>query len=78
MFTIQVDDGAPTLAEAAQIMQIQECDLDRGFGVVAVDPKRGIYTVLLRPEAPREPSTNSPQVEGPFSNPGIGHFGPPR
>jgi hypothetical protein len=78
MFTVEWPQGEPTLAEVAQALQVQESDLDRSFGVVLIDPAKNEYTVLCRSAACSSVDQSRPNVKGPYSNPGIGTFGPPR
>ncbi len=78
LYTIEAQQGRPTMAEVAQTLQVQEADLDPSFGVVLIDPKRGLYTVRVRSQSGVRPGTDNPQVKGPFSDPPIGHFGPPQ
>jgi hypothetical protein len=78
MYTIEVQQGPPTMAQAAQMLHVQESDLDSSFGVVLIDPKRGLYTVRVREQSRARPDVSDPEVDGPFADPGIGHFGPPQ
>lgn len=78
MYTIEAQQGRPTMAEVAQKLQVGEADIDQSFGVVLIDPKRGLYTVRIRQQSGANPDTNNPEVKGPFADPGIGHFGLPR
>jgi hypothetical protein len=78
MFTIESPSGPPSLSEAARKLHVDQHDLDESFGVVLVDPKKHIYTVLVNEDAAghvRAPGSSS--VKGPYSNPGIGIYGPP-
>lgn len=77
MFTIEWPSGQPSLADAARILNVQESDLDRSFGVVLIDPDTHEYTVLCRSQACASGAPPGPGVKGPYSNPGIGTFGPP-
>jgi hypothetical protein len=77
MFTIEWPSGQPSLAEAARVLKVQESDLDRSFGVVLIDPDTNEYTVLCRSQACGSVDQPGPGVKGPYSNPGIGAFGPP-
>ncbi len=74
MMIITSNKGPPTLDEASQILNVPRKCLDERFGVVLTDPKDGLYTVLVEASAVSNVSPNN--VEGPFSNPQIAHFGP--
>lgn len=76
MMTVRCAGGAPDLSEAAGRLGVAAEKLDADFGVVAVDPDRGVYAVLLC-DAADAPSTPAEDVEGPFSNPGVAPYGPP-
>lgn len=78
MYTIEAQQGRPTMAEVARKLQVGEADIDQSFGVVLIDPKRGLYTVRVRQQSGARPDTTDPEVKGPFADPGIGHFGQPR
>jgi hypothetical protein len=75
MMTIESRRGAPTLEEAARMLKVGVEHLDKEFGVVLIDPNRHLYTVLVDAGAA---STEAEGVRGPYSNPGIAHFGRPR
>jgi hypothetical protein len=78
MYTIEALQGRPTVAEVAQMLQVREADIDPSFGVVLIDPKRGLYTVRVRGQSGARPDTTDPRTRGPFSDPGIGLTGPVR
>ncbi len=85
MFTVDWPNGSePTLQEVAQVLKVQPSALDSSFGIRLIDPKTNTYTVLCRPSACIDSTTGQSVgsagsgVEGPYSNPGIGAFGPPR
>jgi hypothetical protein len=77
MYTIALSGRSPTLSDAANVLNVPEACLDKRFGVVLIDPKKRLYTVLINGPDQPAPSAN-PAIEGPFSNPGIGHYGPVR
>jgi hypothetical protein len=73
---------APTIDEVCKLFGLKSEEIDREFGVIATDPKEGLYTVLIDAKAtqqvesviekrPRHPA------EGIFANPKIEPFGPP-
>lgn len=52
--------------------------VDRNFGVVEVDETHGEHAVLVdETAAARMTADPTGQIRGPFSDPGIGTFGPP-
>jgi hypothetical protein len=78
LMTVHSASGPPTLEAAAAQLGVGVDAVDTEFGVVLVDPRQGLYSVQvdatrLPPDAP----TDDP-YRGPFSNPPIDTFGPPR
>jgi hypothetical protein len=76
LFTLDWPQGKPSLSEAAHALKVEPSDLDGSFGVVLIDPTTNTYTVHCRSQASPSVSQDT-GVEGPFSNAGIGMFGPP-
>jgi hypothetical protein len=74
MMTLTVPGEAPTIAEAARHLGVAESALDHHFGVVAVDPRHGIYTVLVDEKVAGALGAGP---SGPFANPRIEPYGPP-
>lgn len=74
MMTIVAPRGAPSLEEAARQLGIDPNDMDASFGVVPIDPQRGLYAVQIRSKKPQQPASG--QYQGPWSNPRIEPFGP--
>jgi hypothetical protein len=79
MMTVESPAAAPGLARAAEIIGVPLKALDRDFGVVPIDPERGLYAVMVREDAVRGRSRSEERpFSGPFSNPKIEAFGPPK
>jgi hypothetical protein len=79
MVNITSPSGQPSLAEIQNRYGISAEELDREFGVVAVDPEANVYTVLVDEQAAAKITPDAEwNVEGPFSNPKIEPFGPPQ
>jgi hypothetical protein len=77
--TITVAHGAPTIAQAAKQLGVATEDMDLVFGVVPVDPDRGLYAVQVRTDKlPKQPEGSGKDYRGPWSNPAIVPFGPPQ
>jgi hypothetical protein len=69
--------GAPTLADAARQLGVAEADMDATFGVVPIDPDRGLYAVQVRAgKLPKQSGRPDGDYRGPWSNPKIEPFGP--
>jgi hypothetical protein len=79
MITFQVEGATPTIAELQQRFSLTDSEIDRSFGVVEVDPREHVYTILIEESAVDkvQPGGTITKVEGPFSNPRIEPFGPP-
>jgi hypothetical protein len=78
LVTVQSEDGPPTLETAARQLGVPTEAVDESFGVVPVDPKRGLYSVQV--DAQQLPPDIAREVpyRGPFSAPRIEHFGAAR
>ena len=79
MLTIEAPDHPPTIAALRSRYRLRKGEIDEEFGVVEIDPQAHLYTVLVDPAAAAkiQPSAGW-KVEGPFSNPKIEPFGPPK
>jgi hypothetical protein len=77
LMTVTAPHGAPTIAEAAKQLGVATEDIDVVFGVVPVDPDRGIYAVQVRADRlHKRPEGSGQDYHGPWSNPRIAPFGP--
>ena len=77
MLTLKLRPEEATLSRVRQRLNLSAAEVDSKFGVVNIDPKRNLYTILVEEEAARRVSKTS-GVKGPFSNPKIETFGPPK
>jgi hypothetical protein len=77
MMTVELDPEEATVAKAAERLGVEPDRIDAEFGVVSIDPEQNLYTVLVD-EQVAAGAAGRPGVEGPFSNPRIEPFGPPR
>jgi hypothetical protein len=75
LMTVTIPHGSPSLAEAAQRLGVDVSDMDATFGVVPVDPDRGLYAVQVRAGRVPKPPEGS-EYRGPWSNPNIAPYGP--
>lgn len=76
LFTVKLDDDAPTVADVCRHLGVSEGDIDPEFGVVLIDPDDKRYAVMVD-EAVVAKTTRATDVAGPFSNPRIETTGPP-
>jgi len=65
---VKGDSGPPSLAEAARQLKAPADAIDATFGVVPIDPAKGLYSV--RVDAARFAGHPDPQ-QGPFADPKI-------
>ena len=73
-YIVHKEKGVPSLDEAAAQLRVPVEKLDRAFGVQPIDPRVGDYAVIKRDDTDQ----NNSSPRGPFSNPRIDTFGPPR
>lgn len=78
LMNIQSPDEAPTLDAVKRRYGLADDEIDAEFGVIAIDPEKHMYSVLVNEEAAGkvEPGTDW-KTDGPYSNPRI-MFGPPQ
>ncbi len=77
LMTVQFDEGPPTLEAAARQLGVVVEAVDAAYGIVSIDPKRGLYAVQVdAAQLPPSSATNEP-YRGPFSDPRIEPFGRP-
>jgi hypothetical protein len=77
MMTVELDPDSATLDKVAERLGLAPEEIDADFGVVPIDPDKHLYTVLVDEQASSRVA-GQPGVEGPFANPRIEPFGPPR
>lgn len=79
MMTLKSPGGPPSIDSVAQKFGLEPHEIDRDFGVVPIDPADGSYTILVdRNAASKIRPDEDWEVSGPYSNPIIEPFGPPR
>ncbi len=80
LMTIESPDHVPDLREAAKILDVPVSALDDGFGIIAVDPAKGTYTVRVFADALPEgsPWRDDGKTSGPYADVVIEPFGPPK
>ena len=77
MLTLELDPQEATVGQVAERLGLAPEEIDAEFGVVPIDPDNHLYTVLVEEQASARVA-GQPGVEGPFANPRIEPFGPPR
>jgi len=80
MMTISAPTAAtPSIERAAEMLGVNAEAMDRGFGVVLIDPSKHLYAVQVRASAlPASGTGSADGYSGPFANPRIDTFGPRR
>jgi hypothetical protein len=77
LMTVTIPRGAPSIAAAAAQLGVKPEDIDAAYGVVPVDPDRGLYAVQVRADRlSKQPQSGREGYNGPWSNPRIEPFGP--
>lgn len=77
MLTVKLSPERATLADVQQQLGVSEDEIDSDFGVVNLDPDEHLYAVMVDERAAAR-LTDEPDVKGPYANPRIEPFGPPR
>lgn len=75
--TVKLDPAHASVEDVIRKLDLSDGQIDRDFGVVNVDPKRQLYAVMVEAAA-AERLSRRPDVAGPYANPTIEPFGPPR
>src|SRR5437588_4796467 len=74
LMTVRGTDGPPSLAEAAEQLQVPTQDIDAAYGVVPLG--QNLYAVQINPQHLPAQGESAQPYRGPFSNPRIEPFGP--
>lgn len=77
LMTIEVQNGDPSLEAAAEQLGVTVADIDASFGIVSLDVERKLFAVRVRADKLKHDESRA-GVGGPYSNPDIEPFGPPR
>jgi hypothetical protein len=77
MVTVQLPVGETDLPSAQRRLGLADDEVDRQFGLVAIDPDHRLYTLLVTVEA-AERIVGKGLASGPYANPRIEPFGPPQ
>ena len=77
LMTVKCAGESPRLIDAATALNVPVSALDSTFGIIPIDPALGLFAVQVLSSAVNEP-TEAKDYSGPFSNPRIETFGPPK
>jgi hypothetical protein len=77
LLTINLDPKKADPVDVRKTLGLAPEELDTNFGVVNIDPTHNLYAILVTEGAARRISGRS-DVQGPFANPRIETFGPPK
>jgi hypothetical protein len=65
----------PSIETVAEKLGVSPNAIDQAYGVILIDPSRGMYCVQVRePQPPNKSDTSSP-YNGPWASPKIDTFG---
>ena len=74
LYSVEGFNLPPSPEVVAEKLGISPSDIDRAFGVILIDPKRGMYCVQARVDQSKQSEFSSPHI-GPWSSPKIEGFG---
>jgi hypothetical protein len=77
MYSLKLDPKDATLAHVRRELDLDPSEIDADFGVVSIDPDQDLYTILVDERAVTKLGAKA-DVQGPFANPRIEPFGPPK
>ncbi len=77
MMTLKLDPKEASLGAVMRKLGLRPGEIDEEFGVVPIDPDAHLFTVLVEQGAV-DKMQGQEGVRGPFSNPKIEPFGPPK
>jgi len=77
MMTLQLDPKDATVDAVMRKLGLRRGELDEEFGVVAIDPDANLFTILVE-EGAVDKLRGQQGVRGPYANPKIEPFGPPK
>jgi hypothetical protein len=82
LYTIMWDKQPLNIETFSKEFGVALDDIDRDFGVVEIDPQAHLYAVMIEETAARrlagKQTSADRGVKGPYDNPVIEPFGPPR
>ena len=78
IMTISGGQEQLSIERVAKDLSVPLCAFDAQFGVILVDPKRDIYAIRVDPDQMPEAIRSDFILSGPFSDPKIAPFGPPK
>ena len=68
----------PSIADVKQRFGLADAEIDEVFGVIEIDPDTHSYAIRVEDTAARRIGEGSTNAQGPYSDPKIAPFGPPR
>ncbi|GIH27569.1 hypothetical protein Aph01nite_58790 [Acrocarpospora phusangensis] len=77
LITVRLPRSA-TMETALRRLALTKEDVDTGYGLVPLDPDKGVFGMRVTPQAAQRLTEGGHDFDGPWSDPRIEPFGPPR
>jgi len=77
MLTIELEPSEASLRAVRRKLQLEDYQIDANFGVVRLSPDGNQYAIMVDEDVVSR-VTRKKGVKGPFANPRIEPFGPPK
>lgn len=76
---VTFDDATrPTVDDVKRRFGLRDDEIDAQFGVIEIDPQSHTQTVMVEAHVATRITGQAHDAQGPFANPKISPFGPPR
>lgn len=77
LLTIELESGEASLPQVRRKLKLRKDQIDENFGVVRLSPEGNQYAIMVDDDVV-ERLTTKKKAKGPYANPRIEPFGPPK